>query len=339
MCCSFLILFIFSSIIPPVSRFLTKPRPGSDVIHEMKLLFETESHGLNKLEYTHKKIQVNDAVFIDVTQGKYESRIALLRHFDNPQPRIGFNFCCTGATSFGLNGPYSTAHAGSAEHNNFFMPRCSVSQELVLTPQIELITCYIDAAAFMQLIDKHIERLPKRLQSLLLNQQNCYFANYPWQPMIKIILHQIVSNKMSPLAQKLFFESKVLELLAIVLDMYAQVPVKTIGISKTDIDKIHFARSILLQDIANPPGLFELAKLAGTNEFTLKKGFKELFHLPVYKYLHKERMQNAALLLQTAEMPVGEVAARIGYSSFSSFTQAFTKYHGVTPLQFKNAPF
>ena len=312
---------------------------GQYFIYEMKLLSETESQRLDKLEYHYKKIQVNDAIFIDVTQGKYESNITLLRLFDNPKPHIGFNFCCAGATTFALNGKYSPAHASSAEHNNFFMPPCCVTQELILTPEIQLITCYIDAATFEQLIDKHIEILPKRLQQLLVNPQNCYFASYPWQPLIKVILHQIVSNKMSPLAQKLFFESKVLELLAIVLDMYAPQAVKTITISKTDIDKIHFARSILLQDIAHPPGLFELAKLAGTNEFTLKKGFKELFHLPVYKYLHKERMENAALLLQTAAIPVGEIAASVGYSSFSSFTQAFTKYYSVSPLQFKNAPF
>lgn len=305
----------------------------------MKLLLETERHELNKLEYLHKRIQVTDAIFIDVTQGKYESNVALLRHFDNLKPHIGFNFCCSGATSFGLNGHYSTAHASSAEHNNFFMPRCSVTQELILTPQIELITCYIDATFFAHLINEHIECLPKRLQQLLADQQNCYFASYPWQPMIKIILQQIVCNTMSSLAQKLFFESKVLELLAIVLDLYAPQLTKAITISDTDIDKIHFARNILLQDIAHPPGLFELAKQVGTNEFTLKKGFKELFDLPVYKYLHKERMENAALLLQTASIPVGEVAASVGYSSFSSFTQAFTKYHGITPLKFKNVPF
>lgn len=305
----------------------------------MKILFETESDELKQLEYTHKKIQVNDAVFMDVTRGKYESSITFLRQFDNQTPRIGFNFCSTGSTSFGLNGHYSAARADSTQHNNFFMPQCSVTQELILAPEIELITCYMDANAFVQLIDKQIEGLPKPLQRLLVNQGNCYFVSYPWQPLIKIILHQIISNKMSPLSQKLFFESKVLELLAIILEMYAPKPAVTINISEKDIDKIHFARSILLQDIAHPPGLFELARMTGTNEFTLKKGFKEVFHLPVYKYLHKQRMEQAAMLLQTAAIPVGEVAVSIGYSSFSSFTHAFTKFHGITPLLFKNAPF
>jgi AraC-like DNA-binding protein len=305
----------------------------------MHLVTDIQNLNVQGLEFDHKTIQVNSNVFIRVFRCSYNKPITLLHHFKNEKPHVGFNFCCSGATSFGLNGQYAPAYADSSQHNNFFMPACDVIQELILTPELELITCFIEAETFIKLIDGKTESLPKKLKHRLYNQGNCYFESYPWQPLIKIILHQIMSNRMTPLAQKLFFESKLLEIVAIVLDMYAPKNSRPLTISKSDIEKIHFARELLLKDIINPPGLFELARFAGTNEFTLKKGFKELFEMPVYKYLHKVRMENAAMLLQTSGASVSEAAAMVGYNSFSSFTQAFSRYHGVNPAQLKNTPF
>lgn len=305
----------------------------------MNLVTDIQHLDIKGLEFDHKTIQVNNNVFISVFQCSYTSAITLLHHFKNEKPHVGFNFCCSGATSFGLNGQYSTAYTDSSHHNIFFMPQCEVTQELILNPKLELITCFIEADTFIKLIDGKTEDIPKKLKHRLSNPGNCYFESYPWQPLIKVILHQVVSNRMSPLAQKLFFESKVLEIIAIVFDMYAPQNSKPLTISKSDVDKIHFAREVLLKDIVNPPGLFELARFAGTNEFTLKKGFKELFEMPVYKYLHKVRMENAAMLLQTSGVSVSEAATMVGYNSFSSFTQAFSRYHGVNPAQLKNTPF
>ncbi len=283
------------------------------------------------------RIQVNDSIFIQVFQGRCTTAAKLIHQFYNERPHVGFNFCCSGATSFSLNGKYSTAYADTSGHNNFYIPVCQVTQELNLTPEIELITCYISADIFIKLIDNNLDNLPKKLNNRLFNQQNCYFESYQWKPTIKVILQQILTNKMNPIAQRLFYESKVLELVAIVFDMYTPYIKEKITISKTDIDKIHFAKTILLQDITNPPSLFQLAKSVGTNEFTLKKGFKEIFDMPVYKYLHKIRMENAALLLQTSDILVSEVALNVGYDSLSSFSQAFTKFYGISPIQLKNS--
>ncbi|MBK9335992.1 MAG: helix-turn-helix transcriptional regulator [Lewinellaceae bacterium] len=82
-----------------------------------------------------------------------------------------------------------------------------------------------------------------------------------------------------------------------------------------------------------------LARLAGTNEFALKKGFKQVFGVPVFQFLQKLRMAKAAELLQTSEYQVSAVALAVGYENLSAFTRAFRLAHGVPPSEWRKTPF
>ena len=123
------------------------------------------------------------------------------------------------------------------------------------------------------------------------------------------------------------------------LDIYERGNSKQFTVSRVDIDKIQFARELLVRDIVNPPGLSKLAREAGTNEFTLKKGFKELFNVPVYKYLQQTRLAKAYELFRSTNLPVNEVAGLVGYESVSSFNKAFIRSYGLRPGDVKRIPF
>ena len=51
-------------------------------------------------------------------------------------------------------------------------------------------------------------------------------------------------------------------------------------------------------------------------------------------YLNQVRMKRAAQLLQSDRFAIAEVSRRVGYRVPSSFTRAFTSYHGVSPSLF-----
>ena len=71
------------------------------------------------------------------------------------------------------------------------------------------------------------------------------------------------------------------------------------------------------------------------NTFKLKKNFKELFGVPVFKYLQNERLTTAHELLRNKKATVQEAAWQVGYDSLSSFSNAFSKKFGYRPSDIK----
>ena len=211
------------------------------------------------LNFYHREIVVSEHIHLSLFEATHKSNITVINRFDNSKPHIGFNFCVAGATSFALTGGYPTAFADSRKVNNFLMPTCTVTQELVLKPNISLLTLYVDLPAFLK-ITESLEALPFQFLDAMHTSDKCYFESYQWQAIIKNVLSQIFHSQMSPLAQRIFIESKSLELIAIILDIYAKGNLKQFTISKSDIDKIQFAKELLLRDIANPPSLSKLAR-------------------------------------------------------------------------------
>ena len=65
--------------------------------------------------------------------------------------------------------------------------------------------------------------------------------------------------------------------------------------------------------------------------FKLKKGFKDVFGLPVYQYLLNARMQEAHKAMLDKGFTVQEAAWLVGYSSLGSFSNAFAKKYGIRP--------
>ena len=97
-----------------------------------------------------------------------------------------------------------------------------------------------------------------------------------------------------------------------------------------NLKKIAKAKDVILKDIKNPPSLIELSKTIDLSLKNLKKGFKEIYGKPVYKYLFDFKMERAKQLLSNGNLNVNEVSYDLGYSSSSHFIAAFKKI-GITP--------
>jgi AraC-like DNA-binding protein len=100
------------------------------------------------------------------------------------------------------------------------------------------------------------------------------------------------------------------------------------------VRKIKHAKEYLLKHLDSPPGLKELAKIAGLNEYQLKVGFKEIYGNTVYGYLLDHKLDHARVLLDSSRFQVNEVAYQIGYANPSHFIAAFKKKFGVTPKKY-----
>ena len=80
----------------------------------------------------------------------------------------------------------------------------------------------------------------------------------------------------------------------------------------------------------------ELAAKFHLSQSSLKICFKALYGVPVASYLRGLRMDTAARLLQESDLPVAEIAHRVGFLTATSFIRSFKKVTGQTPGTYRN---
>jgi AraC-like DNA-binding protein len=160
------------------------------------------------------------------------------------------------------------------------------------------------------------------------------FFSGPMTAAMQVAVHQLINCSYHGLLKRIYFESKVLELVSLKCMQVAQQNRSLDRFKKLgpgDIDRIHAARDILIRNMETPPSLPELCRQTGLNEFKLKMGFRQVFGTSAFDLLRRHRMEKARLLLHEGRMNVNETALAVGYSSAGYFAGAFKKQFGTTP--------
>lgn len=148
----------------------------------------------------------------------------------------------------------------------------------------------------------------------------------------KILLRALESSThITDNFQNLYLESKILDLAYITVNNLPSPHTSSnkIFLSPQDILSLEKAKDIILSDMSNPPSLKELAHKIATNEFKLKKGFKQLFGNTVYGLLQEHRLQESKILLENNDINVSEAAALVGYKSIGHFSKIFKENFGI----------
>ncbi len=153
----------------------------------------------------------------------------------------------------------------------------------------------------------------------------------PISPAMRQLMQQLMDCPFQGPARLFWLEAKVLELLALLLAPTEPAPRKQPRLRSADIEKLHAARTRLLQDVSQAPTLPQLAALVGLNECKLKQGFRQLFGETVYGCLLHCKLEKARACLRQGDLTVTEVAELVGYRHASHFTTAFKKKYGVLP--------
>ncbi|NQD96254.1 helix-turn-helix transcriptional regulator, partial [Pseudomonas sp. CrR25] len=85
------------------------------------------------------------------------------------------------------------------------------------------------------------------------------------------------------------------------------------------------------QHAAHPLQVADLARLAGLSTARFHARFLDETGQTPMDYVRSRRLQLGRHLLQNSRLAVGEIAARVGYSSQSAFTAALSRQFGSTP--------
>jgi AraC-like DNA-binding protein len=148
------------------------------------------------------------------------------------------------------------------------------------------------------------------------------------------LIQQIINCPYSGALKKLFLEARFLDLFIEQQTQLAQLAARP---TSRDRDLMHAVRDFLDQNYAEPPGLLSLARQFGTNDFKLKKGFKELFGTTVFGYVAERRLTVAHKLIALTDQSVQEVAESVGFSNPAHFATAFRRRFGLPPTQVRRS--
>ena len=86
------------------------------------------------------------------------------------------------------------------------------------------------------------------------------------------------------------------------------------------------------------PSTKELAQMFGTNDFTLKQSFRDLFETSIYQFYNEERLKKARLLIEKTAIPLGNIALLAGFNNYSNFFKAFKKKFNQSPSDITRRP-
>ena len=88
--------------------------------------------------------------------------------------------------------------------------------------------------------------------------------------------------------------------------------------------------------LGQPIKLRELAALAGTSARHFERAFRQSTGSSPHAYVMERRLHRARdLLINRPELPIEQIALRLGFSSSSHFSSAFRRQTGLTPTDFR----
>ena len=248
---------------------------------------------------------------------------------------IQFHFCISGSITFNYNKGAYNLKLDEGKFLTLYNPEKQLTIVASAAKNSKVISVLIPIVEFHKLFSSSSSDIPF-FENKSLNQK--HYSENLISNSILIVLNQIIKNDMDNSTRSLLYKAKIYELFSLIFKKTKEIDLDQCPFLKNDenLKKIAKAKDVILKDIKNPPSLIELSKTIDLSLKNLKKGFKEIYGKPVYKYLFDFKMERAKQLLSNGNLNVNEVSYDLGYSSSSHFIAAFKKKYGITPRTYTN---
>ena len=205
--------------------------------------------------------------------------------------------------------------------------------------QISFTSLEIDKENFHTKIKDELSSVPEKFANVfndVKNEQHFLYQGF-YSLVIAEILNDIQYNPHTGFVRKVYIESKALELLSMQIKQYQddlKTPSQRQILRKEEVDLILHAKKIIEENFKSPPSIKELARMLGTNENKLSRGFKKVFQKTIKEMVLDTRLKQAKLMLANNHESLKQISHKIGYKNPSSFSKRFKEKYGVLPKYF-----
>jgi AraC family transcriptional regulator, transcriptional activator of the genes for pyochelin and ferripyochelin receptors len=196
-----------------------------------------------------------------------------------------------------------------------------------------LIVC--ERQHFVEHFGLRVDHIPEAHRQIFLSDHGLTQAlELPTQASVMISADQILSCKFEEPLRSIYINAKVAEIMC---DVVAQVnglsPRQALrgAVHKLKSQTIEAAAAIYRRELGNPPTIERLARRVGLNRNELTSGFRNEFGLTPHAFGRMVRMEEAQKQLRSDGVSVSEVARRVGYGGYASFSRAYHDHFGHPP--------
>lgn len=97
------------------------------------------------------------------------------------------------------------------------------------------------------------------------------------------------------------------------------------------LERLNQALAYVEHHLDQPIDGAELARIAATSEYHLRRLFSALAGMPLSEYVRRRRMTVAGAAVLSGDETLLDIAVRYGYGSAEAFGRAFRAVHGIGP--------
>ena len=150
------------------------------------------------------------------------------------------------------------------------------------------------------------------------------------------LLRQIWAYRGEGVAAKLFYDSKVMETLSLIIAYNSrQRKTPPIRISDDDLRALENAAAYINDHFNCDISVEQLSHISCMGRTKLKLAFKEVYGISVTEYIRQRRLSHAETLLTLTDFTIEQVAAAVGYSNSGRFAGMFRKSTGLFPAEYR----
>ena len=155
-------------------------------------------------------------------------------------------------------------------------------------------------------------------------------------PAMSKLLFETENYRGDGAAAELFYEAKVTEAIALVVDAWKRQGFRRERpLSAEDAQSMQNVVSYIADHYAFDIPLSRLAGIACMSETKLKSCFRRQLGCSVTQYIQGRRMSQAEHLLINTDFTMGQIAQMIGYTTSSRFAELFKKSTGILPVEYR----
>jgi AraC-like DNA-binding protein len=264
-----------------------------------------------------------------------DQRQNLIANIEEKGSQLTISFCLSGKMRVAFRDQKGDFIVGHGQNILCFTPRSMYTTEFSSGQTYKYVNIRIEPSVLNALMEGQFDQIPADMRSIIDGSDKNYYSHIgSMTPSIHMVIHQILNCPYNGHIKRMYLEIKAMELIAHQLALLVSKetdPKPRLILCPDDIERIHYARDILIENLQNPPTVYRLSRMVGLNELKLQRGFRQVYGKTVFAYFRDYQFEGARCFLKEGNMNVAEVAYKLGYSKVDNFASSFKKLFSVSP--------
>ncbi|WP_339713898.1 AraC family transcriptional regulator [uncultured Kriegella sp.] len=254
-------------------------------------------------------------------------------------PILKLHFSLEGGGSFeSLTADGASIHIPENYCNMFYLPILE-GRDIFLNEKIKIFEIYVAHDYLRHLLYAEFEESFGKLHSAMANSKPfvLWEKSKPIAPSMIQKINEIVQCPYSGQVRQRYLESKLTVLL---IDFFlgkqtSKVLKGDVKIPKSDYLALVKVEGYIRKNLKKPLSIMDLAEVAGFNATKLKRDFKRVYGITIFKHITALRMEEAKKMITQDGTSIAQAAYEVGYSNPQHFTTAFKRTMGYLPSHLK----